>query len=298
MLNTNSCYFIGELVEVKRLTQGTFEREGQEIPYVSASIILKCVIRGEENLIQLENFTPALKKDGTPNKNYNTIVNINDMLNKRVVVSGASLSGERFWSTKNNQLVPVTKINFNIINLASRNQTEDKAEFKFGGFVYRELAEKNNEEGELQYYTITLAQANYKEDNMFEIQFTVAKDNFTAAQHIREYYEQGATVEIKGEISNLVSVQTITEEVDFGEPTIRTVTRSEKHFYITGGNKPIVGEGEYSAEAIAALVKAYAISGAKIKEDALKSTSKTEAAGTPAEAKGAPSKKAALAGLI
>ena len=33
------------------------------------------------------------------------------MLNKRVVVSGASLSGERFWSTKNNQLVPVTKIN-------------------------------------------------------------------------------------------------------------------------------------------------------------------------------------------
>ena len=37
--------FYCELVEVKRLTQGTFEREGQEIPYVSASIILKCVIR-------------------------------------------------------------------------------------------------------------------------------------------------------------------------------------------------------------------------------------------------------------
>lgn len=296
MLDTNSCYFIGELVEVKRLTEGTFEREGNTIPYVAASIILKCNIKGTENLIQLENFTSSLKKDGTPNKNYNTIVNLHDMLNKRVVVSGSSLSGERFWSGRNEQLVPATKINFNIINLANRAQVEDKAEFKFGGFVYRALSEKNDTDGNLLYYVISLAQAKFKETDMFEVQFTVAKDSFAIAQSIRDAYEQGATVEIKGNISNIVSIQNITEEVDFGEPQVRTVTRSDKHFFITGGNKPIYGEGEYTVEAITALVKAYAVSGAKIKDDALKSTSKTEAA--PAEVKAAPSKKAALAGLI
>ena len=47
-----------------------------------------------------------------------------------------------------------------------------------------------------------------------------------------------------------------------------------KTLYITGGNKPIVGEGEYSAEAIAALVKAYAISVQKLKKTHLRALQK------------------------
>ena len=125
---TNSVYIIGTLVEVKKYKTGTFEKNGKEIPYVSATIIVKCDINGQENLIQLENFTSGLKKDGTPNKNYNTILNIKDLLNERVVISGASLDGNRFWSPRTEQLVAATRINFNLINKANSVQTEDKAE--------------------------------------------------------------------------------------------------------------------------------------------------------------------------
>ena len=177
---TNSVYIIGTLVEVKKHQTGTFTKEGKDVPYVSTTIIVKCDINGQENLIQLENFTSGLKKDGTVNKNYNTILNIKDLLNERVVISGASLAGNRFWSPRTEQLVAATKINFNLINKATSVQTEDKAEFKFGGFVLRELAEKIDAEGNLEYYTITIAQANYGENDMMEVQFTLPKDNIAA----------------------------------------------------------------------------------------------------------------------
>ena len=47
---TNSVYVIGTLVEVKKHQTGTFVKEGKEVPYVSATIIVKCDINGQENL--------------------------------------------------------------------------------------------------------------------------------------------------------------------------------------------------------------------------------------------------------
>lgn len=291
---TNSVYIIGTLVEVKKHQTGVFTKEGKEVPYVSTTIIVKCDINGQENLIQLENFTSSLKKDGTVNKNYNTILNIKDLLNERVVISGASLAGNRFWSPRTEQLVAATKINFNLINKATSVQTEDKAEFKFGGFVLRELAEKIDAEGNLEYYTITIAQANYGENDMMEVQFTLPKDNIAAVNAIQSRYEQGTTVLINGNCQTIVSTHSTTEETMFGEAQTRVSVRSDKKFIITGGKEPIVGEGEYTVDAIKALNAAYVKSGEKIKQDSLGSNSKTESA---PEQK-APSKKSALAGLL
>lgn len=292
---TNSVYVIGTLVEVKKYQTGTFNKDGRDVPYVSATIIVKCDINGQENLIQLENFTSSLKKDGTANKNYNTILNIKDLLNERVVISGASLAGNRFWSPRTEQLVAATKINFNLINKATSVQTEDKAEFKFGGFVLRELAEKLDAEGNLEYYTITIAQANYSENDMMEVQFTLPKDNIAAVNAIQARYEQGTTVLINGVCQTIVTTHSTTEETMFGEAQTRVSVRSDKKFIIVGGKEPIVGEGEYTVEAIKALNAAYVKSGEKIKQDSLGSNSKAESA--PEQQK-APSKKSALAGLI
>lgn len=291
---TNSVYVIGTLVEVKKHQTGNFVKDGREVPYVSATIIVKCNINGQENLIQLENFTSSLKKDGTANKNYNTILNIKDLLNERVVISGASLAGNRFWSPRNEQLVAATKINFNLINRATSVQTEDKAEFKFGGFVLRELTEKLDAENNLEYYTITIAQANYNENDMMEVQFTLPKDNIAAVNAIQSRYEQGTTVLVNGNCQTIVTTHSTTEETMFGEAQTRVSVRSDKKFIITGGKEPIVGEGEYTIDAIKALNAAYVKSGEKIKQDSLGSNSKTESA---PEQK-APSKKSALAGLL
>lgn len=297
LLKTNSCYIIGTLVEVKDFREVTYGANNAEA--VTATIVVKSQLgEGDENasLTELRTFCSKLTKAGAVNKNYNTILHIQDLLNKRVVVSGATLNGERFWAKNTNQLVPTTKYNFNLIRPASANQTEDKAEFQFGGFVYRELQPKVNEDGDILYYQMSIAQANYKEDNMHVIDFVVDKDNQTAVKAIEKMYEQGATVEVSGVCRNIISTTVVEEEVAFGEPIKKTYTKTDKRLVITSGQPVIQGEGEYTLENIKALNDAYVKEGTEIKDKANSTVQNSSNASSATDSK--PSKKSALAGLI
>mgnify|MGYP003497735368 FL=1 len=163
---TNKCYFVGELVEVKdhRLTSYTNKRTGAPVEAISTTIVVKCMINDEENVFALSAFCNKINNDGSTNKNYNKLVNVKELVGRRVVISGARLVGDRFWSKQNEQLVPAQKFDFSMIREASDKETEDKAEFEFSGFVVRELAEKCDSEGNLLYYQMTIGQATYKED--------------------------------------------------------------------------------------------------------------------------------------
>jgi hypothetical protein len=294
----NTCYFVGTLVEVKNKKEGSYTtKEGNEVPYVSVDIVVKSTIpyNGEQIEVtnELRNFTNKFTKSGTVNANYNTICNIEDLLTKRVIVSGASLDGTRFWSARTNQLVPSTKYNFNIIR-AAKPTDEDTATFSFSGFVYKPLTERTNADGDVEYYQMSVAQANYKEDNMFVVDFIVDKDNLKAKQVIESQYEQGTTIEIFGVCKNVVTNVEKVEETAFGEPIVRILPRSDKKLVITKGKDPIVGEGEYTIEAIKALNSAYIAQGEDIKAKAA-SQDTTSSSSTPVKPA---SKKSALAGLI
>ena len=166
MLNTkNNVYLVGELVEVKDFKEGFY---GDNVNYVAATVVIKSMVNDQELLTEARTFINELKKDGTPNKNYSVVKNIQSMLNKRVVISGATLKGERFWSSRTNQLANAVRVNFNLIRLASTKDKEDTVTFEFGGFVTRPLQEVVDENNVVKFYQITLGQANYKEDNMFE----------------------------------------------------------------------------------------------------------------------------------
>lgn len=293
LLNTNNCYFVGTLVEVKELKEITYGDDNKEA--VSATIVIKSNLENGESLTELRNFTNKYKKDGTINKNYNSILNINSLLNERVVVSGASIRGERFWSNKTNQLVPAVKYDFNMIRKASINDAEDKAQFEFGGFVARELTEITDTDGNVEYYQITIGQANYKEDNMHMIDFIVGKDNLDAVKAIQKSYTEGSTVSVSGVCSNIVTQITREEEVAFGAPVVKTFTRTDKKLIITSGSAPKEGEGEYTEDAIKTLVDAYTREGIKIKDN---STAKANVNTAEVAPKNVPSKKSALAGLI
>ena len=85
LLNTNNCYFVGKLVEVKELEQITYG-PNKDKEAVSATIVVKCDLGdGKESLTELRKFTNKYNKDGSQNKNYNSILNIKDLLNERVV---------------------------------------------------------------------------------------------------------------------------------------------------------------------------------------------------------------------
>jgi hypothetical protein len=297
---TNNCYFIGTLVEVKNKKEGSYSKDGVDYPYISLDIVVKSnvEINGEvvEVTNELRNFTNKFTKSGTVNANYNTLCNIDELLNKRVVVSGATLQGTRFWSAKTNQLVPSTKYNFNIIRPAKADD-KDTATFSFSGFVYKPLTERTDADNNVEYYQMSLAQANYKEDGMHVVDFIVDKDNLKAIQVIESKYEQGSTIEIFGICKNIVTNVTKTEETAFGEPITRILPRSDKKLVITQGKEPIIGEGEYTIEDIKRLNAAFIAEGEQIKNKAVNtpSTPATNNASSPAKPM---SKKSALAGLI
>lgn len=290
LLNKNNVYIIGEMVEVKDFKTLTYGADAKEA--VSATVVVKCMIGETENLIEARTFISRYTSKGTENKNYATIMNINNMLNKRIVISQGNLQSDRFWSSQSQQLVNSTKINFNLIRLARSTENEDKATFEFGGFVTRPLAEICDEDGNVKYYQITLGQANYKEDNMFEVSFIVDKNNAKAVKVIDANYEAGKTVEINGICQTLVSQHTVETEVAFGDPVIKTYTNVDKKYIITGGSEPVTGEGEHTDEVIGRLVAAYRQSGEDIQN------AKKDASGTSTTAPGAKSKKSSLAGLI
>ena len=289
--NKNNVYLVGELVEIKDFKEGFY---GDNLNYVSATVVIKSIVNDQELLTEARTFINELKKDGTPNKNYSVIKNIQNMLNKRVVISGATLKGERFWSTKTNQLVNSVRVNFNLIRLASSRDNEDTVTFEFGGFVTRPLQEVVDENNVVKYYQITLGQANFKEDNMFEVSFTVDADNEKAARAIENMYEAGVTVEISGVCRTIVNVVEKTTEVAFGDPIVKKYNNVDRKFVITSGSEVITGEGEYTADVIDRLVAAYKAEGKEIQ-------SKASNAATDSSVSNAPkprSKNSSLAGLI
>ena len=289
--NKNNVYLVGELVEIKDFKEGFY---GDNLNYVSATVVIKSIVNDQELLTEARTFINELKKDGTPNKNYSVIKNIQNMLNKRVVISGATLKGERFWSTKTNQLVNSVRVNFNLIRLASSRDNEDIVTFEFGGFVTRPLQEVVDENNVVKYYQITLGQANFKEDNMFEVSFTVDADNEKAARAIENMYEAGVTVEISGVCRTIVNVVEKTTEVAFGDPIVKKYNNVDRKFVITSGSEVITGEGEYTADVIDRLVAAYKAEGKEIQ-------SKASNAATDSSVSNAPkprSKNSSLAGLI
>ena len=296
---TNKCYFVGELVEVKdhRLTSYTNKKTGAPVEAISTTIVVKCMINDEENVFALSAFCNKINNDGSTNKNYNKLVNIKELIGHRVVISGARLVGDRFWSKQNEQLVPAQKFDFSMIREANDKESEDKAEFEFSGFVVRELAEKTDNEGNVLYHQMTIGQATYKEDNMFMLDFIVEKDNIAAIQGIERAYPQFTTVSIHGICKNIVTTNTVTEESLFGDPIVKVYTRNDKKLVITGGDQPIQGEGEYTEEHIAALNKAYIAEGNAIKAKAMNADSTPSATVAPSASKPV-NKKSALAGMF
>lgn len=288
MLNTkNNVYLVGELVEVKDFKEGNYDGKN----YVATTIVVKSIVDGVELLTEARSFTNELKKDGTTNKNYSTMKNISTLLNKRVVVSGAQLRGERFWSPRTNQLANSVKISFNIIRTASQKD-EDKATFDFGGFVTRPLQEVVDENNNVKYYQITLGQANYSETNMFEVAFTVDASNVAAARAIENMYTAGSTVEVSGNYRTIVTTIEKVTEVAFGDPVVKKFNSVDRKLVITSGSEPITGEGEYTEEAITKLIAAYNAEGKQIQEKALSQPNNSE---KPAAK---PKPKSSLAGLI
>lgn len=292
VINKNNVYIVGELVEVKDFKDDVW---GDNKNYVSATVVIKSIVDDVELLTEARAFINEYTAAGAVNKNYATLKNIHELLNKRVVISGGRLESDRFWSTRTNQLVNSTRIKFNLIRPARPSDNQDKVTFEFGGFVTRAIKEVTDENDEVKYYQISLGQATYKEDNMFQVSFIIDKDNVKAIQFMEDQYVEGATVEVSGICRTIVTQKETTTDVAFGEPIVKTFNNVDKKFVITSGSEVLSGEGEYTDEIINNLVLAYKSSGDAIQAKAAQGEKADNTAASTPKPK---PKNTNLAGLI
>ncbi len=274
MENLNKVYIVGTLQEIEAR---------QEIKDGKTYIGGSCVIEVNGEPIEVKYFSYQLKKDGTANKKYSNLVDLENLKGRRIKVNG-ELSSRAFYQAGQGQVITFSEINGGFFNLA-KDTDPDVATFEFLGFVIRPLYERKNKNEEVVAYEMELGQADYTGENLRSVRFTVDKNSTAIVTAISESYHKGATVSIMGEIHYQVSVVEKIEEVAFGTPITKKFTNVLKTFLITGGKPVIVSESAYTAAQISALEASYNEYILSVENDAKNQVQSGQVAVTPVNAK-------------
>lgn len=225
--------------------------------YVSCKAVVKVdqEINGQmvECEVPLRGFSMALKKDGGPNKVYQSMVQYKDKytslaacpddhpeMASRVVINSGRIE-ENMWQDQTTGTVRTGfQISTNFINPARANE-EEKATFELSGVILGTEMEQGDE-GETGRLKIKFGVVRYA-GKLDVIELIAASE--AAVNFISQNWEEGDTVNVNGKISINQSTKTWTEEQGFGEPIKRTKTISRKELIIVGGS-PSGLEEDYS----------------------------------------------------
>ena len=260
LLKTNQFNVVGTLKSVD-LQERTSSKTGNQ--FVSGSILVESIIKGETNEFVIDLFANKLTADKKPSKLYENYLDLNNLIGKKIDVSG-NLSENRYFSEKSNQMASRQTLSGRFIKGVVPN-TADSATFSVGGFVVSNLVEKKRKDNSIYAYELTLAQANYREDNLTMFRLQVKPEDTDIVRGIEKTYKVGDTVLISGELNFLVETTTQTIENAFGAPTVKTYQNRYNSFYVTGGSNPEQGESAYSTELIQSLIAAYKAKDVEIK---------------------------------
>ena len=297
IIKTNELNIVGKLVEVKELKEGTYiNAEGTEVPYVSTKLVIKVnAPADEEHLVELQSFTRKFKVDGTESKLFPRMLNIESLLNKQVSIIGSkdfnngNIEENRYYSANKKDVVSFTRFNFVSIREAWKGEN-DCANFKFAGFVTKELELVEDGEGNPLHYAINIAQPKYDGKNLNVVTFIIEKDNAAAAKVMQANYKAFTTVEVGGMFKTVEverKSEAAAESTAFGEAIPEILPPMVyRYLVITTGSQPVIGAAAYTEEDMKALLLAYKAQTLSIKEDAEKAaTAKAPAATAAAKPK-------------
>lgn len=285
-LKMNKVNVNGVLTEVN--TEVKTDKNGKE--YIGGKIVVKCVLEGVENLIEMRVFSYKMTKAGAVSKLFTAYCNLEGLINRRVRVEG-EFREEKMVDQTSGTVRAFNSISAKFVN-EGRNDDTDCATFEYSGFVTKGIAERRNKDDELFGYRLEVAQSNYNDTNLSVIRFDVAKDDVNVAQAIQDYYQVGTTVVFYGILSQTTRSETRTEEVAFGDPITKTRIYTDKLYRIKSGNPPFDPDdpNAYTPEEIKTLVEAY-----KNDNDARVLAAQSGAAATAETASSAPTSPAAAA---
>lgn len=210
---------------------------------ISGNIVLRTKDGSE---IEVEYYTARLNKQGNENKlykgletvitEYKSLENSTDGTSDIIRIGGAELKVNDYKG-QDGELKSFAKVKANFANRLSLQDIEltpQVATFEAEGLIAKIKDEMIKEEitGNL-----------IIEMEIFGYEGTIIPVKLFVPQSIVEgfrssgYYD-GCVAKLSGNIINTKANETVTEQVAFGTPITKTITKTIKRFEVTGGNQP------------------------------------------------------------
>lgn len=243
----------GVLAEID-IRPGSFKKNGQDMPSIGGSIIVKVVqtISGEEKelSIPVHMFASKLTNKGTPNPAYESIKKIADEYVSiaasengedgadRVRITSGSIRMNEYYSS-DGRLISFPRVNASFVTRITKAECKPEATYTAEFVVAAKNEEIKNDEPTGRYKIDAIVpQYGGKVDVV-----PMYAQSAGVIDAISTYWNVGDTVKANGRLDFSATTETIIEEVDFGEPIEKTRTINRSDLIITGGSQePLEGD--------------------------------------------------------
>ena len=250
----NNVKIEGILAEVD-IHPSTFKKNGADMDAIGGKIIVNVTqpINGEEKelAIPVHMFASKLTNAGKPNPAYESIQRVANEFTSiaaaggeegadRVRITNGSIRMNEYYSA-DGRLVSFPRVNASFVQkIAKPSDCRSQAIFETEFMVLGKGEEMDRKEEPTGRYRIQAALPQYG-GRVDIVDFFGESQGVIDA--ISNYWEVGDTVKAAGRLNFSSTVETVYEEVDFGEPIekIRTINKSD--LIITGGSQePLDGD--------------------------------------------------------
>jgi hypothetical protein len=237
---TNSVVIEGILSENKLDYKKTLD--GKD--YISGDLLIEV---SETNIVPVNFFTFAVKKDGNPNKIYGSLENVIENFRSiakhgrenadKVKITGARIEGNEFYNAAG-QLISTFRIRSNFVNKVT-GEYKPGATFQVEAFVQGIVDEIKND-APTDRLQLTGVVPMY--GGRISVLTFFAKDP-KGMEYMKKNYSVGDTVKLVGRVDNESILIEKTEEMEFGDDVVNTYTRIKRELMITQGTKPYETNG-------------------------------------------------------
>ena len=248
--------------------------EGKE--YISGDIKVRVTqeVNGkqEDMEVPISVYAAKLTRKGTLNPAYTSIQDVKDNfvsiasvadINKAdcVSISGANIMERAFYPEGKDAYVSYPQIRASFIRKISRNELVPDASF-VAVIVVGNKSDEVDKEGEVTGRLLVNGLLVQYGDRVESVKFVVQNEN--AINHIRQYWDDGSTVKIKGKVNFSSKTEWVEEEMGFGDP-IRTPKVTNTHEFIIGSGSAAGFDGDMAYD-IAEIQKGLTDRKARIEE--------------------------------
>lgn len=251
----------------------SYVKDGKTVEAIKGviKVLVRQVINDVEQALEIpvNLFSPKMTKKGTINPSYESIERVmkeftsiaaagSEGAADKVRITGAKLEVNEYYNS-NNKLMAFPRVKGSFIGIATG---EFKPEATFSSdFIVLAMAYETDKDGieiEPQKLKVTVGVIQYG-GSISVLELVATNPNVIAA--VSDHWEVNGTFKASGRLNFTSKVETVLEEVDFGEPVerVRTITSSE--LIITGGSQtPLEGDFAFSVEDIAEALEKRKIS--------------------------------------